>query len=101
MATEALIVRAVQKGGDRQVAHEVIRRHSVAAAQAMKNDGTGNDMLERLANDPEFPNDMDELRNITDPSRFVGRAPQQVDDFLADVIDPLLENAPASQRYEE
>lgn len=101
MATEALIVRAVQKGGDRQVAHEVIRRHSVAAAQAMKNEGARNDMLERLANDPEFPTDMNDLRTFTEPSRFVGRAPQQVDDFLAEVVDPLLATAPASQRAEE
>ena len=101
MATEALLVQAVQQGGDRQVAHEIIRRHSVAAAQAMKNDGATNDMLERLANDPEFPNDMTELRAITDPMRFIGRAPQQVDEFLSEIVDPLLRNAPISATAEE
>jgi adenylosuccinate lyase len=101
MATEALIVRAVQRGGDRQVAHEAIRRHSVAAAQAMKNEGVPNDMLDRLANDPDFPNDMDDLRTIADPTRFIGRAPQQVDEFLSEVIDPLLLNAPPNQQAEE
>lgn len=101
MATEALIVRAVQKGGDRQEIHEVIRRHSIAAAQAMKNEGASNDMLERLATDPEFPTDMDDLRTTIQPGRFVGRAPEQVDEFLADVIGPLLAKAPAPVGGEE
>ncbi|MFN8581848.1 MAG: adenylosuccinate lyase [Gemmatimonadaceae bacterium] len=101
MATEALIVRAVQDGGDRQVVHEVIRRHSVAAAQAMKNEGASNDMLERLAADPNFPADMDDLRRVIDPSRFVGRAPEQVDDFLRDVIAPLVANAPIQTSRDE
>ena len=90
MATEALIVRAVQNGGDRQVAHEVIRRHSVAAAQAMKNEGAVNDMLERLAGDAAFPASIDDLRAASDPTRFIGRAPEQVDEFLSEVVEPLL-----------
>lgn len=90
MATESLIVRAVQAGGDRQQAHEVIRQHSIAAARAMKDEGKANDMLERLAADPAFPVRSEDLQQVTDPSRFVGRAPQQVDDFLAEVIDPIL-----------
>ncbi len=90
MATEALIVRAVQAGGDRQAVHEVIRVHSIAAARAMKDEGKPNDMLERLAADPAFPVPSADLAQITDASRFVGRAPQQVDDFLAEVIDPIL-----------
>jgi adenylosuccinate lyase len=93
MATEALIVRAVQNGGDRQVAHEVIRRHSVAAAQAMKNEGAVNDMLERLAGDAAFPASIDDLRAASDPTRFIGRAPEQVDEFLTEVIEPLLARA--------
>ncbi len=90
MATEALIVRAVQAGGDRQAVHEVIRVHSIAAARAMKDEGKHNDMLERLAADPAFPVPSADLAAVTDASRFVGRAPQQVDDFLAEVIDPIL-----------
>ncbi|HVZ47732.1 MAG TPA: adenylosuccinate lyase [Gemmatimonadaceae bacterium] len=90
MATEALIVRAVERGGDRQVAHETIRRHSVAAARAVKDEGARNDLYERLAADPAFGVPMEDLRAAADPARFVGRAPEQVDEFLADVVDPLL-----------
>jgi adenylosuccinate lyase len=101
MATEALIVRAVQAGGDRQAVHEVIRVHSIASARAMKDEGKANDMLERLAADPAFPVPSADLAAVTDASRFVGRAPQQVDDFLAEVIDPILvaagEAAPARE----
>lgn len=90
MATEALIVRAVNAGGDRQAVHEVIRVHSIAAARAMKDEGKANDMLERLAKDPAFPVPSEDLAAVTDPMRFVGRAPQQVDDFLTEVIEPIL-----------
>ncbi len=90
MATEALIVRAVNAGGDRQAVHEVIRVHSIAAARAMKDEGKPNDMLERLAKDPAFPVPSEDLAAVTDPMRFVGRAPQQVDDFLAEVVAPIL-----------
>ncbi|MBX3172850.1 MAG: adenylosuccinate lyase [Gemmatimonadaceae bacterium] len=101
MATEALIVRAVQAGGDRQAVHEVIRVHSIAAARAMKDEGKHNDMLERLAKDPAFPVPSEDLAAVTDPTRFVGRAPQQVDEFLAEVVQPILvaagEAAPARE----
>ncbi|MCE9601560.1 MAG: adenylosuccinate lyase [Gemmatimonadetes bacterium] len=101
MATESLIVRAVQAGGDRQEAHEVIRRHSIAAARAMKDEGRPNDMLERLAADPAFPVPSADLRAVTDASHFIGRAAHQVDDFLAEVIDPILvaagESGPARE----
>jgi adenylosuccinate lyase len=93
MATEALIVRAVAAGGDRQAVHEVIRVHSIAAARAMKDEGKPNDMLERLAKDPAFPVKSADLTDITDPKRFVGRAQQQVDEFLAEVINPILVSA--------
>ena len=93
MATEALIVRAVERGGDRQQAHEVIRRHSIAAARAMKDEGKPNDLYARLAGDAEFGVPMEDLVAAADPSRFVGRAPQQVDDFLAEVVAPLLATA--------
>lgn len=90
MATEELIVRAVRAGASRQDAHEVIRRHSIAAARAMKDEGTRNDMLDRLAADPDFGVPLDDLSHALDAARFVGRAPQQVDDFLAEVIAPIL-----------
>src|SRR5205814_2481377 len=90
MATEELIVRAVRAGGDRQHAHDRIRAASVAAARALKNGAEHNDMLERLAADPEFGVSIDEMRATLDPHRFVGRAPQQVDEFLAEIVEPLL-----------
>ena len=90
MATEELIVRAVRAGGDRQAAHEVIRRHSVAAARAMKDNGTRNDMLERLAQDAEYGVPIGDLRDALQPARFIGRSTQQVDEFLEEVVNPLL-----------
>jgi adenylosuccinate lyase len=101
MATEELIVRAVRAGRDRQVAHEVIRRHSLAAARAMKDGADSNDMLDRLAADPEYGVPMDDLRGALAPERFVGRAPQQVDDFLAEVVEPLLAGAPPAATADE
>jgi adenylosuccinate lyase len=90
MATESLLVRAVEAGGDRQAVHEVIRRHSIAAARAVKDDGASNDLLARLASDSDFPLRADEMRQLTEPMRFVGRAPQQVDEFLEGVVEPVL-----------
>jgi adenylosuccinate lyase len=96
MATEELIVRAVRAGMSRQEAHEVIRRHSIAAARSMKDEGRPNDMLERLAADPAFDVPLDDLRETLTPARFTGRAPQQVDEFIAEVVDPLLRSAPVT-----
>ena len=97
MATEELLVRAVRAGGDRQEAHEVIRRHSIAAARALKDGGAAsNDLLERLAGDDEFGLTLPELKRALDPSRFTGRAAQQVDEFLAETIEPMLARGDAS-----
>ena len=102
MATEQLIVRAVRGGGDRQVAHETIRKHSIAAASAMKNGADSNDLLERLARDKSFGVKLEDLRGAIDPTMFVGRAPEQVDEFLRDVITPLFAGEGArSDRVEE
>jgi len=90
MATEELIVRAVRAGGDRQVAHERIRQHSIDAARALKNGAERNDLLARLAADPAFGVPVSDLEATLDPSRFVGRAPQQVDEFLEEVVGPVL-----------
>lgn len=90
MATEELIVRAVRAGGDRQEAHERIRQHSIEAARAMKDGAPRNDMLDRLSADPTFNVSIADMESALDPHRFVGRAPQQVDEFLADVVEPLL-----------
>jgi adenylosuccinate lyase len=89
MATEQLIVRAVKAGGDRQSVHETIRKHSLEAARAMKDGADANDLLQRLARDKAFGLKLKDLEGALDPRRFVGRAPEQVDEFLRDVITPL------------
>jgi adenylosuccinate lyase len=94
MATEKLLVRAVRAGGDRQAAHEIIRTHSLAAAQAMKDGAPHNDLLERLGADRNFGVPVSELRDVIDAREFVGRAPEQVDEFLGHVIEPLLAGVP-------
>ncbi len=101
MATEVLIVEAVRRGGDRQEAHEVIRRHSVAAARAVKDDGVANDMLDRLGADPAFGVPLDELRSALTPQRFTGRSAAQVDEFLAEVVEPILATAGADAAADE
>ena len=90
MATEELIVRAVRAGGDRQDAHERIRGYSIAAARALKDGASHNDLLDRIAADDAFPIGREELEAAMDPSRYVGRAPEQVDEFLAEIVEPLL-----------
>jgi len=80
MASENILMAGVQAGGDRQELHERIRLHSHAAAKQVKGEGKPNDLIERIKGDPAFASlDIDAL---LDPSAFVGRAPQQVDDFL-------------------
>jgi adenylosuccinate lyase len=101
MVTEALILRAVEAGGDRQRAHEVIRKHSIAAARAMKDQGAKNDMLERLAGDAAFGVPVHDLRAVADPLRFTGRAAEQVDEFLAEVVQPILQRAGSDTRARE
>jgi adenylosuccinate lyase len=102
MATEELIVRAVRAGGDRQVAHEIIRKHSLAATRALKDGSEENDLLDRLAKDKSFGVKLRDLEGVLEPKRFVGRAPEQVDEFLRDVITPLFAGETASsERLEE
>ncbi len=87
MATENILMAAVARGGDRQDLHERIRQHSHAAGSVVKERGGDNDLLERLAGDEAFAGV--DLQAALDPARFVGRAPQQVDEFLADVVEPV------------
>jgi adenylosuccinate lyase len=101
MATEQLIVRAVRAGGDRQVVHETIRKHSIEAARAMKDGAESNDLLERLSRDKSFGVKLKDLEGAIDPKRFVGRAPEQVDEFLRDVITPLFAGDTAQPRRAE
>jgi adenylosuccinate lyase len=101
MATEKIIVAAVERGGDRQVAHEVIRKHSIEAARVLKDGAATNDLIARLASDPELGLSAEILAVASDPSRYTGRAAQQVDEFLAEVVEPLLAGASAAPPEEE
>jgi adenylosuccinate lyase len=87
MATENILMEAVAQGGDRQQLHERIRRHSLAVADSLKQGETKNDLIERLAADPAFAKI--DLRQLLDPKAFVGRAAEQVDEFIANVINPI------------
>ena len=96
MATENIMMDAVKAGGDRQELHERIRVHSQAAAQRVKAEGGDNDLLQRLKGDPAFAAIADTLGASLDASRYVGRAPQQVREFLAENVRPLLAEAGTS-----
>jgi adenylosuccinate lyase len=87
MATESLLMEAVKRGADRQAVHERIRQQSVQVSGKMKAEGSRNDLLDRLANDPAFQGV--DFQRLTDPTEFVGRAPKQVDEFVKQVIDPI------------
>ncbi|HMA20874.1 MAG TPA: adenylosuccinate lyase [Gemmatimonadaceae bacterium] len=101
MATEKILMEAVEAGGDRQEAHEVIRKHSIEAARAMKDGATTNDLLDRLARDGSLKLSRERLAIAADPARYAGRASQQVDEFLSEVIDPMLAGSPAVPSEEE
>jgi adenylosuccinate lyase len=78
---------AVHAGGDRQELHERIRQHSQSAAQRVKQEGRSNDLLERLKADSAFAK-LD-IATLMNPQDFVGRAPEQVDEFLAEIVGPI------------
>eukprot|EP00301_Raphidiophrys_heterophryoidea_P018512 c3510_g1_i1.p1 GENE.c3510_g1_i1~~c3510_g1_i1.p1 ORF type:complete len:486 (-),score=130.77 c3510_g1_i1:117-1574(-) len=90
MATEDIMMECVKAGGDRQELHEKIRVHSHAAGRVVKDQGSDNDLLQRLAADPAFAAVANRLSEFTDPQKFVGRAPQQVDDFIEQEVKPVL-----------
>jgi len=90
LVTEAVMMHAVRRGGDRQALHERIRQHAFAAAERMKEDGTSNDLVDRLAGDAMFGMSRAELDAVLDPARHIGRAPEQVDAFLRDHVEPVL-----------
>ncbi|MEX0907506.1 MAG: lyase family protein, partial [Gemmatimonadota bacterium] len=91
MATETILMQAVRAGGDRQDLHERIRRHSIAAAEGVKERGEANDLVERLAADAAFGMSRGDIDAMLDPARFTGRAAEQVDNFLAAEVDPVLQ----------
>ena len=94
MATEEILMAAVKAGGDRQQLHERIRQHSQAAAEQVKVHGRPNDLLQRLGADAAFGST--DLAAILDPVRFIGRAPDQVTEFVGRVVEPVRERYAAS-----
>merc|ERR1719223_1040767 len=91
MSTEVILMECVKAGGDRQELHEAIRVHSMAAGAVVKGEGKPNDLMERIAKDPLFEAVHNDLERLIDPILFVGRAPEQVDEFIREEIDPVLE----------
>ncbi len=91
MATENIMMDAVKKGGNRQELHEKLRVHSQAAARVVKEEGGKNDLVERIAADPAFMVTREEIEAILQPEKFIGRSKEQVEEYLADIITPLLQ----------
>ena len=91
MATENIMMDAVKAGGDRQELHERIRELSMKAGKNVKVNGQDNNLLELIAADPAFNMTLEELQKTMEPSRYVGRSKEQVEEFLAEVIAPILE----------
>lgn len=90
MATENLLMDAVKAGGDRQELHERIRVHSMAAARRVKEEGLPNNLLLLLAEDEAFPLSEKEIQKAMNPSLYIGRSPEQTEEFMAEVVDPVL-----------
>ena len=91
MATEHILMEAVKRGGDRQELHEWIRKLSMEVGRRIKEEGGENDLLDRITAEDAFGLNRDELEDILEPSGFIGRAPSQVVEFIAEEVDPLLE----------
>ena len=94
MASENIMMQAVEKGGNRQELHERLRQHAIAAGKQVKEEGLPNDMVERIAGDPAFGLTREEIEAGFIPENFVGRAPQQVEEFLANILQPIFARYP-------
>ena len=90
MSTEGIIMEAVKKGGDRQELHERIRILSMEATKRIKMEGKSNNLLELIAADPTFGMTLDEVKKVCDPEKISGRSAHQVEDYLTEVINPIL-----------
>lgn len=91
MATENIMMDAVKKGGDRQELHEKIRKYSMIAGARVKQEGLDNNLCELILADPAFMITKEEMDNILRPENFIGRCPQQVDEFIAECVKPILD----------
>ncbi|PKM58403.1 MAG: adenylosuccinate lyase [Firmicutes bacterium HGW-Firmicutes-3] len=92
MATEIIMMEGVKRGGDRQELHELIRTHSMEAGKQVKIEGLPNDLIERILADSEFKMTEEEMYAILAPENFIGRAPEQVVDFIAGYVQPILKS---------
>jgi adenylosuccinate lyase len=90
MATENIMMESVKRGGNRQELHEALRVHSHAAAAKVKLEGGANDLIDRIAEDPIFPLNKEDIVEHLDPKLYVGRSVKQVDEFLDEIVAPVL-----------
>lgn len=90
MATENILMESVKKGGDRQELHEVIRSLSMEAATEVKEKGMQNDLINKIKNSNKFPLTNEEIDNIINPKNFIGRSEKQVEEFIEEYINPIL-----------
>lgn len=90
MATENILMEAVKRGGDRQELHEKIRELSMEAGRRVKEEGMTNDLLQRITQDESFLMSEEEILSVIDPQKFIGRAPGQVEDFIKDYVQPII-----------
>lgn len=91
MATENIMMDAVKAGGDRQELHEKIRQHSMAAGRKIKEEGGANDLVDRIAADPAFGMNREQITALMEPKNFTGCAEEQTERFLTDEVSPVLE----------
>ena len=94
MASENIMMQAVEKGGNRQELHERLRQHAIAAGKQVKEEGLPNDMVDRVVADPAFGLTKEEITAGLVPENFVGRAPQQVEEFIAHILKPIFDTNP-------
>jgi adenylosuccinate lyase len=91
LATENILMESVKKGADRQNIHERIRQHSISVSRRMKEEGLENDLIARITNDKEIPLSKEDLENCLEIQRYVGRAPEQLKEFLENDLSKILD----------
>lgn len=100
MATENIMMDAVKAGGDRQELHELIREHSMAAGRVVKEEGGDNDLIDRIVADPAFNLKREDIEKILKPGNYIGRSENQVEEFIAEYVDPILAENKAAEEEE-
>ena len=90
MATETILMEAVKRGGDRQELHEIIREYSMKAAYRVKYEGKDNNLMDLIINEPAFKMTKEEILSIMEPKNFIGRAPEQVVEFVEEIVNPAI-----------